>query len=48
MFGNHTVHIRVKVPNLLVASILRKLVGGHLCSKGAERSGSATIEKLES
>ena len=45
VFGNHTVHIRVKVPNLLIASNLRKLGGGSLCGKGAERSGSATIEK---
>ena len=45
VIGNHAVHIRVKVPNLLVAGILRTLVGGSLCSKGAERSGSATIEK---
>ena len=42
MIGIHTVHIRVKVPNLLEASNLRELVGGGLCSKGAERSGKAT------
>ena len=45
MIGNHTVHIRVKVPNLLISSNLRELVGGGLCSKGAERPGKVTIEK---
>ena len=48
VIGIHTVHIRVKVPNLLVASNLRALVGGGLCSKGAERPGTATIEKYRS
>ena len=47
MIGIHTTYIRVKVPNLLIASNLRKLGGGSLCGKGAERSGSVTIEKLE-
>ena len=41
--GNFTVGIRVLVPNLLSASFLRELVGGGLCSKGAERSGKVTI-----
>ena len=45
MIGNHTVHIRVEVPNLLISSNLRELVGGGLCSKGAERPGKVTIEK---
>ena len=43
MIGIHTVHIRVKVPNLLFASNLRELVGGGLSSKGAERSGKVTV-----
>ena len=42
VIGINTVHIRVKVPNLLIASNLRELVGGGLCSKGAERSGKVT------
>ena len=41
VIGIHTVHIRVKVPNLLIASNLRELVGGSLGSKGAERPGTA-------
>ena len=45
VIGIHTVHIWVKVPNLLIASNLRELVGGGLCSKGAERPGKVTIEK---
>ena len=44
VIGIHTVHIRVKVPNLLISSNLRELVGGGLCSKGAERPGKVTIE----
>ena len=44
MIGNYAVHIRVKVPNLLISSNLRELVGGGLCSKGAERPGKVTIE----
>ena len=47
MFGNHAVHIRVKAPNLLIASNLRKLVGGSLCSEGAERSGKVTQRQLK-
>ena len=47
VIGIHTVRIRVKVPNLLISSNLRELVGGGLCSKGAERPGKVTIEKLE-
>ena len=43
VIGIHAVHIRVKAPNLLLASNLRELVGGGLCSKGAERPGKATI-----
>ena len=45
MIGIHATYIWVKVPYLLIASNLRKLGGGSLCGKGAERSGSATIEK---
>ena len=41
MIGNHTVHIWVEVPNLLLGS-RRELVGGGLCSKGAERPGKVT------
>ena len=42
MIGIHTVNTLVKAPNLLKASNLRELVGGGLCSKGAERSGKVT------
>ena len=45
VIGNHAVHIRVKVPNLLIASNLRKLGGGGPLSKSAGRPCSATIEK---
>ena len=48
VIGNYTAYIRVLVPHLLSASFRRELVGGSLCSKGAERSGSATIEKYRS
>ena len=47
MIGNHTVHIRVEVPNLLISSNLRELVGGGLCSEGAVRPGKVTIEKRD-
>ena len=48
VIGNHATYIRVKAPNLLFASNLRELVGGGLCSKGAERPGKVTIEKYRS
>ena len=48
MIGNHTVRIRVEVPNLLISGNLREPVGGGLFSKGAERPGKVTIEKDES
>ena len=44
VFGNHAVRIRVEVPNLLISSNRRELVGGGLCSEGAERPGKVTIE----
>ena len=47
VIGIHAAYIRVKVPNLLIASNLRKLGGGNPLSKVAGRAGSATIQIIK-